>query len=70
MADLTAFLAEGGVAKFKWPERLEVVEALPVTPTGKVQRPILRARIRQQLDAEAAALSQPKGRARQEEERP
>jgi len=70
LADLTAFLAEGGVAKFKWPERLEVVEALPVTPTGKVQRPILRERIRQQLDAEAAALSQSKGRARQEEERP
>jgi len=65
---LTAFLAEAGVAKFKWPERLEVVEALPLTPTGKVQRPILRERIRQQLDAEAAALSLSKGRARQEED--
>jgi non-ribosomal peptide synthetase component E (peptide arylation enzyme) len=68
LADLTAFLAAAGVAKFKWPERLEVVEALPLTPTGKVQRPILRERIRQQLDAEAAAPAV--GRARQEEERP
>ena len=69
LADLTAALAEAGVAKFKWPERLELVEALPLTPTGKVQRPILRERIRQQLDAEAAALSLSKGRARQEEAR-
>ncbi len=38
-----------GVAKFKWPERLEVVKALPVTPTGKVQRSILRERLQQRL---------------------
>lgn len=42
---LTALLAEAGVAKFKWPERLEVAESLPVTPTGKVQRAVLRARL-------------------------
>jgi non-ribosomal peptide synthetase component E (peptide arylation enzyme) len=68
LGDLAAFLADAGVAKFKWPERLEVVEALPLTPTGKVQRPILRNRIREQLDAEAAAPAT--GRARQEEGRP
>ena len=65
--ELTAFLAEAGIAKFKWPERLDVVEALPLTPTGKVQRPILRERIRQQLDAEAPTPAM--GRARQKEER-
>jgi non-ribosomal peptide synthetase component E (peptide arylation enzyme) len=69
LADLTAVLADAGVAKFKWPERLEVVETLPLTPTGKVQRPILCERIRNQIGAEAAVLSQSKGRARQEEGR-
>jgi cyclohexanecarboxylate-CoA ligase len=68
--ELAALLVEAGVAKFKWPERLEVVETLPLTPTGKVQRPILRERISQQLDAEAAALRLSKGEARQEEARP
>ncbi len=78
LADLAAALAEAGVAKFKWPERLEVVEALPLTPTGKVQRTILRERIQQQLEAEAAPLSLSKGSskslskggARREEGRP
>lgn len=55
LADLTALLAEAGVAKFKWPERLELMETLPLTPTGKVQRAILRERIRQRLSAEARA---------------
>jgi acyl-CoA synthetase (AMP-forming)/AMP-acid ligase II len=45
LADLTALLDAAGVAKFKWPERLEIVEALPLTPTGKVQRAVLRARV-------------------------
>jgi cyclohexanecarboxylate-CoA ligase len=42
LAALTAWLEAAGVAKFKWPERLEVVDALPLTPTGKVQRAVLR----------------------------
>lgn len=64
LADLTALLSEAGIAKFKWPERLELVKELPVTPTGKVQRSILRDRICQSLDAEAAAPVQ--GQARQQ----
>jgi non-ribosomal peptide synthetase component E (peptide arylation enzyme) len=67
LADLTAFLAKAGVAKFKWPERLEMVEALPLTPTGKVQRTILRARIQQQLEAEAVPAA---GGARRKEGKP
>ena len=55
LAELTAVLAEAGVAKFKWPERLELLDALPLTPTGKVQRAILRERIRHRLAAEAVA---------------
>jgi acyl-CoA synthetase (AMP-forming)/AMP-acid ligase II len=35
-------LDRAGVAKFKWPERLEVLEAMPITPTQKVMRGKLR----------------------------
>lgn len=45
LAELVALCDEAGVAKFKWPERLEVVDTLPMTPTGKVQRAVLRARL-------------------------
>ncbi|MEK7879502.1 MAG: hypothetical protein AAB285_06545, partial [candidate division NC10 bacterium] len=54
LAELTSLLGEAGIAKFKWPERLELVDTLPLTPTGKVQRSVLRERIRQRLEAEAA----------------
>jgi len=46
LEDLTAALAEAGIARFKWPERLELVKELPLTPTGKVQRSVLRERLR------------------------
>lgn len=38
-------LSAAGVAKFKWPERLELIDALPLTPTQKV----MRARLTSQL---------------------
>ena len=44
-ATLEAIMREldrAGVAKFKWPERLEQVEAMPLTPTQKVMRGRLR----------------------------
>ncbi|MEX0347641.1 MAG: class I adenylate-forming enzyme family protein [Rhizobiaceae bacterium] len=31
-------LSEAGIAKYKWPERLEILEELPMTPTRKVMR--------------------------------
>ena len=39
---IVAGLDRAGVAKFKWPERLEVLEAMPITPTQKVMRGRLR----------------------------
>jgi cyclohexanecarboxylate-CoA ligase len=39
---LTGFLASHKVARQYWPERLEVREALPTTPTGKIQKFKLR----------------------------
>src|ERR1700761_573528 len=41
--DLCSFLRQQGVAKFKLPERLYLVDALPLTATGKVQKAELRA---------------------------
>jgi cyclohexanecarboxylate-CoA ligase len=40
--ELTAFLAKEGMAKSYWPERLEIVEAMPRTPSGKIQKFKLR----------------------------
>jgi acyl-CoA synthetase (AMP-forming)/AMP-acid ligase II len=40
--DLCGFLGKGGVAKFALPERLHLVDALPMTPTGKVRKAELR----------------------------
>lgn len=36
------YLDRRGVAKFKWPERVEIVEELPLGPGGKVQKGVLR----------------------------
>ena len=41
--DLCSFLRQQGLAKFKLPERLHLVEALPLTATGKVKKAQLRA---------------------------
>ncbi|MEX3007818.1 class I adenylate-forming enzyme family protein [Hoeflea sp. TYP-13] len=38
LEDVTALLEEQGIAKYKWPERLEFVEAMPLTPTRKIMR--------------------------------
>jgi non-ribosomal peptide synthetase component E (peptide arylation enzyme) len=43
---LVAVLAAQDVAKFKWPERLEIVESLPRNPVGKILKRDLRERLR------------------------
>nr|PZN23306.1 MAG: cyclohexanecarboxylate-CoA ligase [Mycolicibacterium hassiacum] len=49
--DLREFLVGQGVAIQKTPERVIAVEALPMTATGKVQKHILRDRVRAELAA-------------------
>ena len=44
LEDIAAFTAENGLAKQKTPEQLEVVDALPRNPTGKVLKFELRDR--------------------------
>jgi salicylate---CoA ligase len=38
-------MAAAGVARFKWPERLEIVAELPVTKVGKLDKKALRERL-------------------------
>jgi cyclohexanecarboxylate-CoA ligase len=47
-ATLEAIMREldrAGVAKFKWPERLQMIDAMPLTPTQKVMRGRLRGHL-------------------------
>jgi cyclohexanecarboxylate-CoA ligase len=55
--DLTSFLAERNVAKFMWPEYLEIVADMPMTPTRKVIKPELVRRLleRSMADGRSAA---------------
>jgi non-ribosomal peptide synthetase component E (peptide arylation enzyme) len=57
VAELGAFLQEVGIAKFKWPERLEVVDDFPMTKSGKVSKPMLKAMIAEQLGTEQSRPS-------------
>ena len=42
LAELTQFLAQQGMTKQYWPERLELVPEMPRTPSGKIQKFRLR----------------------------
>ncbi|MEM8812036.1 MAG: class I adenylate-forming enzyme family protein [Pseudomonadota bacterium] len=42
---VSALLQEKGIAKYKWPERLEEVPAMPLTPTRKIMRGTLKKRL-------------------------
>jgi cyclohexanecarboxylate-CoA ligase len=48
LEQMQAFLKEKGVARQYWPESLEVVEELPRTASGKIQKFQLRARLQGQ----------------------
>ena len=45
LAELCAYLTEAGIAKIKLPERLELIAAMPLTPTRKIIKSALRARL-------------------------
>jgi len=53
--DVQDWMANAGVAKPKWPERIEVVENFPMTPSGKVQKFRLREIIATQLAQKTTA---------------
>ena len=51
--ELVAFLQGRDIARFKLPERLEIVNEFPISPAGKILRRELRARIALQLQSES-----------------
>jgi len=55
LGDIRTFLEQRGLAKFKWPERVEIVEDLPMTISGKVSKPLMREMIAKRLQREAVA---------------
>lgn len=50
--DVTAFIKQQGVATYKLPERLEIIDAIPRTPVGKIVKGKLREDIRKKLEGE------------------
>jgi 2,3-dihydroxybenzoate-AMP ligase len=49
MTEILSHLDEKRIAKFKYPERLEVVESFPMTAVGKIDKKVLRERVEQAL---------------------
>jgi cyclohexanecarboxylate-CoA ligase/acyl-CoA synthetase len=54
---LTSFLAEKRFAKFTWPEQLEIVAAMPMTPTRKIMKAELVRRFLESSTAGARSAS-------------
>jgi non-ribosomal peptide synthetase component E (peptide arylation enzyme) len=54
---LAEFLTDQGLAKFKCPERIEVLDAFPVTRVGKLDKSALRNLIAQKLAEESGAAA-------------
>jgi non-ribosomal peptide synthetase component E (peptide arylation enzyme) len=52
LADIRAYLEAEGLAKYKWPERLELIVALPRTQVGKISKVTLRADIGAKIEHE------------------
>lgn len=50
--DLTKFCEEKQIAKYKWPERLEVIDKLPLSAGGKVHKKLLEEEIAKKLKEE------------------
>lgn len=55
IASVGRFLLDQGLAKFKLPERVEVLDAFPLTNVGKVSKKDLRADIREKIEKETVA---------------
>ena len=52
LESVTAYLEGEGVPKRLWPERIEIIDEIPVTATGKVKRFILAQILKERMEAE------------------
>ncbi|MFS7873652.1 hypothetical protein ACEYXF_10020 [Streptomyces asiaticus] len=57
LAGIQHYFVHRGVAKFKWPERVESVGALPRTAVGKIDKNAMRVDIATRLATPAAILA-------------
>jgi cyclohexanecarboxylate-CoA ligase len=57
LGELTGYLDTQGIAKHKFPERLEIVSEFPMTPSGKIQKYRLRQWVADKLARESAGPS-------------
>jgi non-ribosomal peptide synthetase component E (peptide arylation enzyme) len=55
--ELSAFLTEGGLARYKHPERIEVIKEFPLTRIGKVDKAAMRQLVAQRLAEEEPSSS-------------
>lgn len=53
--EMQAHLRSLGLAKFKWPERIEAIEELPLTKIGKIDKAALRSNITALLEGSCSA---------------
>jgi 2,3-dihydroxybenzoate-AMP ligase len=56
--EVQAYMKENGLAVFQWPERLEIVEAWPLTAVNKIDKRCLRAYIAARLYEEGTITKQ------------
>ncbi|HLY64880.1 MAG TPA: (2,3-dihydroxybenzoyl)adenylate synthase, partial [Chloroflexota bacterium] len=54
LTELTAFLSEQGLARYKHPERLEIISELPASGFGKILKNVLVAQVAEKISAETA----------------
>ncbi len=59
LAAIRDFMAARGLARFKWPERIEIIAEMPLTNVGKIRKAELRrdieAKLKVEREADAAA---------------
>lgn len=54
VAELGTYLEYYGLAKFKWPERIEVLDVFPLTASGKLSKEKLRELVKTNVEQELA----------------
>ena len=48
MAEMHEAMAAAGLARQKWPEEVRTIDDFPRTPSGKVQKFVLRKQLREE----------------------
>ena len=56
LAQVQAHMEANGTVKYKWPERVELIDSLPRTETGKVQKFKLRDDVRRKIKCEEKGM--------------